>query len=70
MKSIVVVGMMCFGFGLSASQAETSAMTSEPTDQIDCPDGTRSCGERCCGEKEACCTSSDGTKYCDSGRCP
>jgi hypothetical protein len=38
--------------------------------RLDCPEGLRACGDQCCGPKEACCTRSDGTHYCDSGRCP
>lgn len=36
----------------------------------DCPSGMKSCGSICCNKTEACCTKSDGTKFCDEGRCP
>jgi Na+-transporting NADH:ubiquinone oxidoreductase subunit NqrC len=54
----------------SQSRLDTCASRSDALSAVDCPEGTRSCGDSCCGPKEACCSRADGSHFCGGDRCP
>ena len=70
MKATIValIGGLAMGFFASTAVAARPVVPAEVVG--DCPDGMKSCGERCCNQNEACCVDSDGNYFCDYGRCP
>jgi len=59
-----------------ASPDRPNGFVSDPNNPLvqSCPTDYRVCGTKdsyqCCGPREVCCLSKDGTRFCSTGRCP